>query len=405
MRADTSWGPTLQRLFRTLEQATARYPDDPEIWHMLGEAQNHFGAFAGRSYEQQLQAFDRAIALDSAYAPSYLHPIEISAVNGAEAVRKYLRPYLALRPEDAYADGVRLTGRILDSIEARARNPEVLFQGVSGAALFSAHITLARLADSGGVDRHLARYIASRTWPTPPLTDSNFKQQVLIRGLLSRGRFREAREIIGHRRLPFAEVALLGGTPADSARAEFQSWLSDTNPTPIAWALPWWAAQRDTLSLRQAERRAQALSEIGSPAKRPVARYIAAAAQGYLTLARRDTSQAIRRLKSLPENVCPACYFDRLILAQLLLERHNDREAWQILEAEHPSSGLSPAASEILWVLLRGRAAERIGELERAARSYAWVAGMWRNADAELQPYVTEAREGLARLTAEAVGR
>jgi hypothetical protein len=52
-------------------------------------------------------------------------------------------------------------------------------------------------------------------------------------------------------------------------------------------------------------------------------------------------------------------------------------------------------------VLLRGRVAERIGEREQAIRSYSWVAGMWRNADRELQPYVSEAREGLVRLTGE----
>ena len=404
-RADTSWGPTLRRLFRTLEQATARYPDDPEMWYMLGEAQNHFGAFAGRSYEQQLQAFDRSIALDSAYAPSYLHPIEISAVNGAEAVRKYLRPYLALRPQDSYADGVRLTGRILDSIESGARNPEVLFRGVSGTALFSAHNTLTRLADSAGIVRHLARHIASHNWPTPPLTDSNFNQGTLIRSLLSRGNLRDAHRIIGRRRLLFTELALMGGTSVDSARGEFQRWLSDTSAIAISWALPWWATQRDTLSLRRAGRRAQALAASADPAKRPSVKYIVASAAAYLKLAEGDTGQALRRFQSLPENVCPICYFDRLTLAQLLADRHQNQEAWQILRAEHPSSGVSPGPSEILWVLLRGRVAERIGEHGSAAQSYAWVAGMWRNADPELQPYVTEAREGLARLTAEAVGR
>jgi len=52
-------------------------------------------------------------------------------------------------------------------------------------------------------------------------------------------------------------------------------------------------------------------------------------------------------------------------------------------------------------VLLRGRAAERLGKTERAIRSYGWVAGMWRNADPELQPYVSEAREALVRLSRE----
>ena len=77
------------------------------------------------------------------------------------------------------------------------------------------------------------------------------------------------------------------------------------------------------------------------------------------------------------------------------------REAWTILKGEHVSFTLAPFPTAVLWSLLRARVAERIGERERAIQSYAWVAGMWRNADPELQPYVTEAREGLARLTSE----
>jgi len=56
---------------------------------------------------------------------------------------------------------------------------------------------------------------------------------------------------------------------------------------------------------------------------------------------------------------------------------------------------------EVLWVLLRGRVGERLGERDRAIQAYAWVAGMWRNADPALQPYVREARDGVARLTGE----
>ncbi len=44
---------------------------------------------------------------------------------------------------------------------------------------------------------------------------------------------------------------------------------------------------------------------------------------------------------------------------------------------------------------------QRLGNRETATRSYAYVADVWRNADSLLQSYVTEARAGLARLTAE----
>jgi hypothetical protein len=78
-----------------------------------------------------------------------------------------------------------------------------------------------------------------------------------------------------------------------------------------------------------------------------------------------------------------------------------DAEAWDLLQVDLPSATFGPYSSEVLWNLLRGRVAERIGEREQAIRSYQWVVGMWRRPDPELEPYVTEAREGLTRLTAE----
>ena len=87
--------------------------------------------------------------------------------------------------------------------------------------------------------------------------------------------------------------------------------------------------------------------------------------------------------------------------AQLLTARGRDQEAWVILRADHPSITISPFPTAVLWVLLRGRVAERLGDRETALRSYAWVAGMWQHADSALAPYASEARERLARLSAE----
>jgi hypothetical protein len=90
-----------------------------------------------------------------------------------------------------------------------------------------------------------------------------------------------------------------------------------------------------------------------------------------------------------------------MVLAQLLVEEERNAEAWDLLQADLPSATLAPLPSEVLWSLLRGRVAERIGEREQAIQPYSWVVGMWRRPDPELEPYVTEAREGLERLTAE----
>ena len=55
----------------------------------------------------------------------------------------------------------------------------------------------------------------------------------------------------------------------------------------------------------------------------------------------------------------------------------------------------------MVGILERGRVAERLNDRDKAVQCYSFVLDAWRNADPELQPYVTEARDGLARLTGE----
>ena len=85
--------------------------------------------------------------------------------------------------------------------------------------------------------------------------------------------------------------------------------------------------------------------------------------------------------------------------AHLLAAARRDAEAAAALE--NPFYISLPFGIDGLRMLQRGRVAERLGRREVALESYQWVADIWRRADPELQPYVTEAREALARLTAE----
>jgi serine/threonine-protein kinase len=404
LRADSGWGARLQRFFATVEDATSRYPDDPEAWNQLGEADNHFGPFAGRSYQQQLQAFDRAIELDSAYAPSYLHPIDVSANYGAEAMRRYLRPYLALGPKDVNAGGYQLVARLLDSHSNPASTLPALVSGLSGHAVITAFNAFDRLPDSAETAVELARIMASRDWSAVPLNRPGFTARLLAVALFARGHLRAGYHAIPENMhdasLPiFAEAALMGAVPAERATTTFRKALSDAGP-PSGYAYPWWASRRDTASLRLSVTRAELLGR-SDPVMRPRAAYLAASAKAYLTLTRGDTAAALQQFVALPPGACPSCYLDQLTLARLLVDRGRDREAWPILRGEHISATLSPFPSAVLWSLLRARVAERLGERELAIHEYSWVAAMWQNADPELQPYVTEAREGLARLTSE----
>jgi serine/threonine-protein kinase len=397
LRADSGWGSRLQRLFSTLQHATSTYSDDPEAWFLLGEAEAHYGSYVGHSPQQQLHAFDRVIALDPDFAPAYIHPIETLASEGPEEMQRYLRPYLALNPQDVNADGIRLVHAIVSS--PGDSNLTRKIAQVPGEGLFAAFLAVARLADSGESALQITRFMKSRTWSEPPLDDSLVAQRQLERSLLSRGHFRDWYSI-SDRSAPqmFAEAALLGAVPAESVAAAFRTRLSGPVGPLLVMAFPWWTLRRDTTSLRMAAIRADSMARAPGSTNPQLGRYVAASAEAYLALARGDSVLAATRFLALPRASCPACHLDRLTVAQLLVERKQDRQAWPLLQATFPSSAMPSA---ILWSLLRGRVAERIGERDRAIRSYAWVAGMWRNADPELQPYVKEARDGLGRLTSE----
>ena len=405
VHADSAWGIRLHQFFAMVQQVTARYPNDPEAWLLQGEADNHLGPHIGRSETDMLQSLDRAIALDSAFAPSYIHQIETAATSGPDALRRYLRPFLRLTGNDPNSDGARLVQVLLDSNPAPADQLK-LFQRVSDQGLFSAYIVLSHLPDSTEYLVNLARFMARRPLSMPPLNTPLTMSRAFARALMSRGHIRA-----GARDFPspnegnmplFVEAALLGGVGTDTAAAVFRQRLAGPVNVSLIDAFPWWAAHRDTASLRIAQQRADSLGRRSVDSLvRTQSRYGAASAAAYLALVRHDTTTAIKNFIALPKDLCPACYLDRLTLAQLLVDKGQDQEAWGIVGAAHPSASLAPFPTQVLWSLLRGRVAERRGDRELAIQSYAWVTGMWRNPDPQLRPYVAEAREGLARLSAE----
>ena len=90
--------------------------------------------------------------------------------------------------------------------------------------------------------------------------------------------------------------------------------------------------------------------------------------------------------------------FDQVVESQLLLAAGKVREAAAVFQGNIPPY-MSPA--EGLWRLQRARALERLGEQEKAREDYQFVVDLWRKADPELQPYVSEAKDALVRLTKE----
>jgi hypothetical protein len=398
----------VQRLFRTTAQAVRRYPTDPESWVALGEARLHFGAGRGVSNESRLDAFARAIVLDSMYAPAYFHAVQLaSTLQDLKAVQRYAAGYLALGPGHDDAVTVRTVALILGP-NPRSEETARLLDSLSFDGLLSLLQHFAATPDSNEVGLEIdRRLVAQETNDAHPELDAETRHAFYAKDLAYRGHVRQAYQILSA--YPgvmawgtFTGLAFAGVVPADTARAVFRHLL-DQPPGQnagglhhrLGFPLPWWAAQRDTSAIKQ-----YILLIKSKPQSEMVAwkRYLLEASEAYLALALADTAAAIQRLQALPTS-SGLVWYERLTLARLLSALKRDREALEVLDRGFPWG--FPAFEEVLWAFERARVAERLGEREKAQYWYGYVTRVWRHADPELRPLVSEAREALQRLVSE----
>jgi serine/threonine-protein kinase len=412
------------RAMAALEEAVRRYPQDPEAWYALGEARDHMSRPLATPPAQTLEAFERAIALDSGFGPAYEHLLGLTIKLGRPGLaRRYAAQYLSLDPTGESASSVRLAALLLDPRRARAPETAALIDTASIHALFSVGVEhLGSWPDSGETAVWVLRKIGEgRRAPggdAPWVLDSIMWPQYVARALAFRGHLREAYET--DRRLllhpeasafswfldPFLDLSLFGVIPDSIVSAAFKRSLQPGAPweSRHLGGLPWWLARRDTTSLaRFVQRAAEVARRPKTPELALRARLLGTAATAYLALGRGDSAEALQRLEAIPDTLCLAdvsanCFHVKLALARLLAARGEYRPAVDLLDrwrwdAEGPFFTLA--------TLELGRIAEAMGERGKAIESYQFVVDVWRRADPELQPYVAEAREALGRLRKE----
>ena len=388
--------PIAARLLATLDVAAQRFPDDPEVQFKLGDARYHFYFFfpSRENLGTARAAFDRSIVLDSAFAPAYIHTIDIATKqHDPEGARRYIRNYLALNPADVHATSMRLLDSLLDPARLRDVKLAEAVRATPPQAISTAFGSMMHVMDTAETAIRMAEALVEmgRSSGAPPGLERQAKGG-LMAARAYRGHLRQAMaDAEPNAWFLYGEAAMLGVLPPDSARRIFAGWAANSseNPGRAGQAIPFWATQRDTATILSLLARAER-GELGDA---PVD-----AIRAYLALARADTAEAIRRM-SVPDSACLGwCAAVRIPLAMILSAKQRDREAAAILDQEFAQA--SP--SRIMWMLTRGRVNERLGQKEKAIDSYSFVVSAWERADPELQPVVTEARAGLRRLATDA---
>jgi serine/threonine-protein kinase len=405
-----------RRLFSTLTEAQRQYPGDPEVWHAVGEGRFHSGSPVATQVEM-LEAFDRAIALDSGFTPAYFHSPGLAVAidyGDPQRARRYLAAYLRLNPRDDNSVPLRLTATLLDSSRRDLPGTARLIDTTPARVLWSVGVEhLSQWPDSAETAvRVLRSLVLGRHRSTAPpgvWNDSSALRRALASALTFRGHLREAYRTHSvfaasypDRFLnPYVRLALLGAVPAETAAAAFQRSLEQDPVSGVSGhvlILPWFFARRDAAALGRFASLYDSLARRDSvPLAKALRQYGASAARAYATLVGGDSTVALRAFASLPDSMCEdaldGCRHEKLILGRLLRAAGEDRKAFELMERW---TGLDPEV-----VLERARLAERLGERKMAIKSYRFVTEVWRHADPELQPFVQEARNGLARVMAE----
>jgi serine/threonine-protein kinase len=409
VRAYREFEAIVGRLTALFADGERRYPDAAELAFLRADARARFDpdVVPGELDDRAILAlYDRAIALDSSFAPAYVTPITLAAyLDGAAAARRYTRAYLALARTEPAAQAIGHADALLDPARAPTVDVAALLDTLSPDGLCEAVTLLRHVADSSETVVRIARALDAGHGRSTGAPGPDCALARTIEGLEFRGHLRDAHRLAteqAHWLRPTVsyDLARFAMVPVDSSRAEFRRILALAPRTKITKLYGWWARDGDTAAIQTYVRQfGEAEGALRSASGSAMLRASVAAGRGYLELARGDTAGALRQLMATRDTLHECWYENRTTVVRLLVAEGRWNDAAARTERRWPgTTACSDGVDDVLWTLDRARVLDRLGRRTQAAAAYALVSDAWRTADPELQPYVRESRTALARL-------
>jgi serine/threonine-protein kinase len=401
------------RSIDSMRAYVADYPADLEGWYFYGEALHHLVDIEPRSPDTVLAAFDRVIAGDSTSTPALVHPLEITMIyRDSTRFRRYLGVFARTAPRArvaAHRVGAALVWGPSPS-ESDLRAAVAAVPHLAFYAVVAAYRNETATSDS-------VLELRRRLFAALPLSSPVHRFEPVDRGfmLVGLGRLREARALVDTVAAisPGAAAGLLvwpvalglvppssGGTKVDSLVARDKSEMASPLMEAYVDAIRAVAQGRTEEAVKRATDAIRAPSTTEDSTR---SRGMLRATIGWARLVQGDTADGISDLRTgLSVTGGPqsgATAFLRFQLALALAADPRSREEG----IDHLRYGFNGTAVHLLPLtyLALGRTYEAADKPDSAALAYGRFVRLWDKADPELQSRVSEAREALARLTAE----
>lgn len=376
------------------KMAADRYPNDPLAWYLYADFRLHSDPHLAD--QEALSLFNRSIEADSDFAPSYVHAVELAYRYGADVGGRYVRAYLARRPQDREEEALRLAMDLSAPGASTDASLQRVLDTANAGVITATSNALMRLTDSAETGLNLLRRVVKRSnAPVDPTVQMFYQMQTGMRGHVDDA----WREALAAKSYWAGELPALGLIPLDSAKKVMLPWLKSRSDASFA-ALPTFAAARDSVFLKQvydsAVKYQGTVPATTSARQKASVQYFVNATHAYYQLSRGDSVNAAKEFDTLSDTLfdLPIDQFTRA----RLIARTDPKRAYEMLRQKKVLGDIISVSRE----LEIGRLAEKLGDTQRAVDSYAFVAGAWQNSENDqLKNAVRESRDALKRLDAD----